>query len=212
MIMLKRNLFYTVLLICVIVISTVTTSCTEASKYDDMEETILLSSRLYKIDDTDELYERSDVVAKVKIIEGKENVTENSKALGHTRTKAEILEVVMGDVQENIITITEEYYVFEYQEQGSIYKFGPYRPLEEGHEYIIFLKKYADDSYFKDMYYLTDLDLSKFIYLEDYNDKKVDKMSIKELEISEKSDKKLHKQLFKESMKRYKKLKEDKDK
>lgn len=150
---------------------------------------MIRADRVKLADSFDELQNGSDLIIKATILTDKENkldvLDDGSVIFGYTITQLQVEDVYYGATSINdIIKITEEYYVTDLPIGKTINTQGNYLPAKVGNQYIFFLKKYHDDTRYKGMYFPIDLENGKYLI----NDKTkkisaINNLSNKELEI-----------------------------
>ncbi len=169
---------------------------------------LIQADRITEARDFNELEKVSDLIIKATVLPGKENIldmTDKGRVyFGYTHTKIQINDVYYGNVsKDDIINITEEYYITDSTIGKSINTQGNYMPAKEGKKYIFFLKKYDNSTRYKDMYYPIELEKGKYLI----NDKTKDISSLntllnKDLEIGPK-DSTEYKEWFKKVKEKY---------
>ncbi len=141
--------------------------------------------------DTESLEAESDLIIKGKILPCKKNVllksVHDEVLFGYTLTKIKVEEVYKGEVDENTVSITEEYYKENFIFGKTLFTQGAYVPAKVGSSYIFFLKKYGDDTSYEGLYWPIDLEYGKYLV----NKKTIsnlESMTYKEIEVSENVD------------------------
>lgn len=107
----------------------------------------------------------------------------------HTQLKVD--EVYYGDIsKDNIIDITEEYFVTDSEIGKTIHTQENYVPAKIGKQYIFFLKKYGDSTKYKGMYYPIDLQNGKYLIsdklIKTNSNHSINALSNEELEVGSK--------------------------
>lgn len=93
---------------------------------------------------------------------------------GYTLTTGCVTKVLQGNIVENSqLQVTEVCYV--YNEGTELRTIDGYLPMQQGGEYLLFLKAYEEDSAFAGMYSIVDMNYGKYI---------VGSRSIKDFEIA----------------------------
>ena len=156
-----------------------------------------------------ELNNESDLIIKATVLPNKENILINDDndgtvKFGYTVTRLKITQVLKGDISDETIKITEEYYTTRELSGKSIWTQGYYLPAKENKEYIFFLKKYADTSNYAGMYFPIDLEKGKYKFIKNLDTDSTENLSAKDLDISDKTNVKEYKEWYKEVMKEYK--------
>lgn len=150
----------------------------------------------------------SDLIIKATILPEKENkldVTEKGiPYFGYTLTKIRIDDVYYGNVsKDDILTITEEYYITDAPIGKLIHTQENYMPAKIGQQYIFFLVKYPYDTRYKDMYFPLELEKGKYLISDKTKDAfTINALSNKELEVGKK-DSTEYKKWFKKVIEKY---------
>jgi hypothetical protein len=174
----------------------------------------LMSDRITLASDVDKLNDVSDLVVLATVVNDKENVIVKSDIDGHemfgyTVTTLNIKTIISGELNDESVKITEEYYESSDLTGKIIWTEGTYKPAKKGRDYIFYLKKYPDDSSYSGMYFPVDLEHGKYAIIKNVKDKTIDGLSASELDISKKSDLKEYKKWYKYVMKENEKYLED---
>lgn len=146
---------------------------------DTVQYETAAGDRLYRASDYYDMKSKSDLIVRVCVLPGKENVlqsfTSGSNVLigtgGYTLTQLEILETYAGSTDTDLITVMEETCTI-YQPEGDIIRLPePYLPLKEGGEYILFLIKEGNSENFelKGTYGIFDMERGKYPVCDDIN-------------------------------------------
>lgn len=149
----------------------------------------LQADRFVLANNYEQLKQESDLIVQAKVLKGKDNKldydSDGSVLFGYTLTHLQIEEVYKGDVSvDEVIDITEEYYITTRGIGKTIWTQGQYAPANENHEYIFFLKKYGDDTRYKDMFFPIDLENGKYVVNREIaNTNNIDNLSNDEMEI-----------------------------
>lgn len=116
----------------------------------------------------EDLSEVSDFVVRAKVGEKENQLVYNefdsSVYFGYTTTELLIKEVYLGSLEEEKIKVTEDYFIAPEKEDKKtvIFSQGSYLPAKKGETYIFFLRKYGEDSKYKGMYGIVDLEFGKY--------------------------------------------------
>ncbi|MDE7326832.1 MAG: hypothetical protein K2N63_11225 [Lachnospiraceae bacterium] len=127
------------------------------------------AERIVLAENFETLEEESDLIVRVRVLEGKENVlveapgNQGGVLYGYTLTKLDVLDVLKGNPVSEPISITEEYYTTKDMGGTIIWTQGNYLPAKEGGEYIFFLKAYEPGSKYEGLYFPVDLERGKYV-------------------------------------------------
>lgn len=126
----------------------------------------VLADRLTLANSVSQMEELSDLIVLVTP-KAQENVlikdpVDNNVITGYTKTTATVLDVIKGNVTEGQeILITEECYTTNLK--SVLWTQQGYLPMEDGDNYLLYLKAYTDDSSYNGMYFPIDLEYGKYV-------------------------------------------------
>ncbi len=129
----------------------------------------LSSDRLKLASSYAQLKNVSDLIVLARPKGEKENIlitAPNDKNLiinGYTITNLEVVEVYKGQLSDNVIKITEEYYIVKDASGTYIWSQEDYYPANEDELYVFFLKEYDRESKYAGMYFPVDLQNGKYV-------------------------------------------------
>ena len=160
----------------------------------------------YVANNVDELFEKSDLIIKAKLIDEPIYRYQNSRfegvvEFGWTETRLKVQEVYKGDKNLKEVTITEPYWF----EEETLYMFDEYMPTKVNGSYYLFLTKYPDGvGPFSEMYFPTDNNYGKYTILTKEKANKLmrnEELNNQELDIFEGLNNKKYSKWFKEVLK-----------
>ena len=150
-------------IVCILSIALVLAGCT-SEKGSEKEVSQLFTERSVLAERAENLTDVSDLII-VFIPEKQENVmlygNDGVAAFGYTETTGTVKQVFKGTISnDEELRITEECFTVD----SVLWTQGGYLPMQQGKQYLLFLKAYEEDSpAYSGMYYPVDLEYGKYL-------------------------------------------------